>query len=76
MKHLILRANPLPGVSLLEVFEPQFSEGKTSYPVRINGLHMMLEKLDKGEWVTKGMAFSFENNTIQHIIRLIENTPL
>jgi len=73
MNRLILQARPLPGVSLLEVFEPQFSDGKVSFPVRVNGLHMMFERTEAGGWTTKGMAFSFEPEIIQGIIEIIEN---
>jgi len=72
MNYLVVKRNPLPDISLLEIFEGQHSEGSILYPVTINGLYMMFEKTESSGWVTKGMAFSFPPEVIQYVIELIE----
>ncbi|KAA5537036.1 hypothetical protein F0919_05015 [Taibaiella lutea] len=75
MKLLLVKSNPIEGVTLLEIFEAQYSEDRKVYPVSVDGYYMMLEKSEVG-WTKKGMAFLFPPEVIEYIIGLLENYEL
>jgi hypothetical protein len=74
MKQLLSISNPLPGVTLLEIFETTKNrKGATVYPVNYNGSIIFLELIEEGIWDAKEAESDLPVKVIAYLSSLIES---